>query len=125
MHPPRSIIVSEKETNQYQCITHTSYQDKLFPPATITNQAISRIGNNERDRTIEENIDHSSNLITFSTETIKHLQDIMPSKYKHGKSKKPTRHLVTTVGPANLKPRQNQYQAQHRHYNAASKLHKK
>lgn len=67
MHPPRSIIVSEKETNQYQCITYTSYQDKLFPPATITNQAISRIGNNERDRTLEENIDNSSNLIAFST----------------------------------------------------------
>ncbi|RGK35210.1 hypothetical protein DXD25_02305 [Prevotella sp. TF12-30] len=53
------------------------------------------------------------------------MQDIMPSKYKHGKSKEPTRHLVTTIRPANLKPRQNQYQAQHRHYNAASKLHKK
>ena len=125
MHSPRSIMVSEKETNQYQCITHTSHQGKLLPPAPIAYQAIDRIGNDEGDRRIEENIDNSSYLIAFSTEATSHLQDIMPCKYKHRKSKEPTRHLVTTVGPANLKLRQNQYQAQHRHYNAASKLHKK
>ena len=37
MHPSRSFIVSEKETDQYQCITHASHQGKLFPPAPIAN----------------------------------------------------------------------------------------
>ena len=87
-------MVSEKETNQYQCITHTSHQGKLLPPAPIAYQTIDRIGNDEGDRRIEENIDNSSYLVAFSTETTSHLQNKMTCKYKHGKSKEPARHQL-------------------------------
>ena len=97
-----------QETDDDKSITERTEQSYPLAPTAITDEIEGGIGYEIFDRGIEENIHYGTDCIALSTDIKCHLQDEMEGQCKHSSTHQPSRYLIATVRPANLKTGQYQ-----------------
>ena len=89
MQTPRKINAYEERNSQDHQSTHTHREIMLLKyPATFY------VDNTQRDEhdtgSIEQDVYHGSHIITRSTQSVSHLQNIMNRKQHHGRTYQPS-----------------------------------